>query len=381
MKPKASVAIVGGGIIGASIAYNIAANGVKDSLILDKSKAGTGSTSASLGGFRYQFSTELSVRLSQRSVSIFEKFRDLTGYDPLVSHDGYLFIASTPASFEQLKKNRNLQRGLGVQVDLLSRKELQERYPFYRFDGTLGGTFCQEDGHASTMAVFQGYVSTAKQLGVDLLENTEVTAIERRSPNSFSLRTSKGLLAADSVVIAAGAYSGLVGKLASVDIPIKPYPRKILITKSFSDGIPRRIPLMVDVDSTFAFGREGTGLIFANNQETTSSFDFAFPPDYDEKVMQAAVHRVPATERCSLSTPNVGLYEMTPDSNPIVCEIPGVEGLYCCAGFAGHGFMHSPAIGELMAELITKRRPSLDMSTYHIGRFAKEMTDKESLII
>ena len=120
------------------------------------------------------------------------------------------------------------------------------------------------------------------------------------------------------MVIAAGAYSGLVGKLTSADIPIKPYPRKILITKSFSDGIPPHIPLIIDVDSTFAFGREGKGLILANKQETTSSFDLAFPPDYDEKVMRVAIQRVPSTEHCSLSYANAGLYEMTPDSNPIV---------------------------------------------------------------
>ena len=375
------MAIIGGGIIGASIAYNLAMHGVKDVVILDKSKAGAGSTSASLGGFRYQFSTELSVRLSQRSVGIIEKFKDLMGYDPLVRRDGYVFIASRPSSFEQLKKNRDVQRRLGVPVSLLSQEELQERYPFYRFDGILGGTFCREGGHASTMAVFQGYISRAKQLGTELYEDTEVTAIEGRNPKGFPLRTSKGSLAADSVVIAAGAYSGLVGKLASADIPIKPYPRKILITNSFSDGIPPHIPLIIDVDSTFAFGREGKGLILANKQETQSSFDLAFPPDYDEKVMQVAIQRVPATEHCSLSYANVGLYEMTPDSNPIVCEMPGIEGLYCCSGFAGHGFMHSPAIGELMAELITKGKTSLDISAYHMGRFRKELAEKESLIV
>jgi sarcosine oxidase, subunit beta len=375
------VAIIGGGIIGASVGYNLATDGLKDVVILDKSKAGAGSTSASLGGFRHQFSSELSVRLSQRSVRIIERFEELTGYDPIASRDGYLFIASTEASFGQLKKSRELQRTLGVSVELLSPEELKSRYSFYRFDEILGGTLCQEDGHASTMAVFQGYISKAKQLGVELYEDTEVRAIERRKPEGFLLRTSAGSIVAHSVVIAAGAYSGLVGKLIPVDIPIKPYPRKILVTNSFSDGIPPRIPLMIEVDSTFAFGREGRGLIFANNQATDSSFELVFPPDYDDSVIKTAVRRVPATVRCTLSSPDSGLYELTPDSNPIVCEIPGIKGLYCCSGFAGHGFMHSPAIGELMAELITRGRTSLDISSYDISRFEKGLTDKESLII
>jgi len=381
LKKSASVAIIGGGIVGSSLGYNLANAGVSNVVVLDKSKAGAGSTSASLGGFRYQFSSELSVKLSQRSVAIIEKFEELTGYDPLVRRDGYLFIASTEASFAQLKKNRDLQRNLGVPVEILSREELQGRYGFYKFDEFLGGTLCQEDGHASTMAVFQGYVSRAKQLGVELYENAEVRAVERRGSDRFLLKTSQGSISADSVVIAAGAYSGLVGKLLQVDIPIKPYPRKILITNSFSDGIPPQIPLMIDVDSTFAFGREGKGLIFANNQETASSFELVFPQDYDDNVIKTAFRRVPATERCTLSSPDVGLYELAPDSNPIVCGIPGVNGLYCCSGFAGHGFMHAPAIGELMTELITKGKTSLDISTYNIDRFEKGLADKEGLII
>jgi sarcosine oxidase, subunit beta len=381
LKESASVVIIGGGIVGASVGYNLAAAGVKDVVILDKAKAGTGSTSASLGGFRYQFSSELSIRLSQRSVAIIEKFEELTGYDPLVRHDGYLFIASTEGSFVQLKKNRDLQRMLGVSVELLSREELQTRHGFYKFDEFLGGTFCQQDGHASTMAVFQGYVSRAKQLGVELYENTEVNAVEHRVSDRFLLKTSVGPISADSVVIAAGAYSGLVGQLLQVEIPIKPYPRKILMTNSFSDGIPPQIPLIIDVDSTFTFGREGKGLIFANNQETASSFELVFSSDYDDNVIKTAFRRVPATEHCTLSSPDSGLYELTPDSNPIVCEIPGVKGLYCCSGFAGHGFMHAPAIGELTAELVTKGKTSLDISSYDISRFEKGPTDKEGLII
>ncbi len=381
MKESASVAVIGGGIVGASIAYNLAVSGLSDIVILERSKAGAGSTSASLGGFRHQFSSELSIRLSQWSLKIIEKFEELTGYDPIFSRDGYVFVASTEASFRQLKKNRELQRKLGVSVELLSREELQDRYGFYVFDGILGGTFCEEDGHASTMAVFQGYVSRAKQLGVELREYSEVKAIQREGPDRFRLRTPTGSVLADSTVIAAGPFSGLVGRLVPVDIPIKPYPRKVLVTNAFTDGIPLRIPLIVDVDSTFAFGREGRGLIFGNNQETPSSFELVFPPDYDDNLIKTAVRRVPATERCSLANPNSGLYELTPDSNPIVCEIPGVKGLYCCSGFAGHGFMHSPAIGELTAELITKGKTSLDLTSYNIERFEKGETDREGLIV
>lgn len=381
VKKEASVAIVGGGIIGASLAYNLAASGVENIVILEKSKPGAGSTSASLGGFRYQFSNELSVKLSQKSAKILEKFQELSGYDPLVRHDGYAFLASSETSYERLKRDQQLQRSMGVPVELVGRDELQREYPFCRFDNILGGTICMNDGHASTMAVLQGYITTAKRLGVRVHENTEVSKIEKDRQGKFRLMTKEGTIGSEVVVIAAGAYSGLVGKLASVTIPIDPYPRKILVTRNFSDGIPDRIPLFIDVDSTFSFGREGKGLIFGKNPPIAPSFELTFPPEYDGDVMRVAIERVPAAARCSLSNAVTGLYEMSPDANPIVCEMPGNEGLYCCAGFAGHGFMHAPAIGELFAELYTKGKTSIDISSYDVRRFAGERPDREQRIV
>ena len=381
MRQNYSVAIIGCGVIGASIAFYLAESGIKNVAVLERSKAGSGTTASSLGGFRSQFSNELSIRLSQRSVKIIEGFEELTGYDPLVRHDGYAFVASTEPSYERLRSDWRVQRSMGVPVELMDRDELQERYPFYRFEKILGGTLCMADGHASTMAILQGYVSSAKRLGVEVHEETDVTSITRESGGAFSLLTTRGHIDCETVVIAAGAYSGEVGKLASVKIPIEPYPRKILVTRTFSDGIPDHIPLIIDVDSTFSFGREGRGLILATNPPTRPSFDLVFPPEYENDVMRAAIERVPATGGCSLSHSVAGLYEMAPDANPIVGEMPENEGLYCCAGFAGHGFMHAPAIGELFAELYSKGRTSVDISSYGMERFKDGSVDEERRII
>ena len=378
---KTGTAIIGAGIIGVSIAYNLSISGVTDVLVFDCSKAGRGSTSASLGGFRHQFSNDLSVELSKRSIAILDNFKKLTGYDPLIHKDGYIFVASKEESFAQLKKNRDMQRRLGVNVELLSKSDLEEKCPFYNFDGIRGGTFCREDGHASTFSVHQGFVSKAKELGVEIFEDTEVNGIEFEGGKVTGLRTTMGQISAERVIIAAGAYSGLVGKLASVEIPVKPYPRKILVTHSFHDGIPNDIPLIIDVDSTLAVGREGMGIIMSDNEETVSSFELNFPPGMDERIMEKAIRRMPVLSKASISYANAGLYEMTPDANPIMCEIPGLNGLYCCAGFAGHGFMHSPAIGELMAEMLLEGRTSIDISSFHIDRFKETKSEKEGLII
>src|SRR6202043_2933538 len=195
----ASIAIIGGGIIGASIAYNLAKRGVSGVVLLEKAKFGSGSTSAALGGFRHQFSNELSIRLSKESIKIIESFKDLTGYDPLVKKDGYLFIASREESFSQLKRNRDLALKEGIPVELLGPQDLQEKFPFYRFDGILGGTLCMEDGHASTFAVLQGFISKSRELGAALYENVEVTGISRSNERSITLTTSDGEVVADKV--------------------------------------------------------------------------------------------------------------------------------------------------------------------------------------
>lgn len=383
MKQKASVVVIGGGIVGTSIAYNLSQKGMKNTVLLERGKFGKGSTSASLGGFRHQFSNDLSIKLSKESIKIIEKFEDLTGYDPLVSKDGYLFVASTEQSFSQLKGNRELALRLGVNVELLDQTNLQTRFPFYRFGGIIGGTLCMDDGHASTAAVLQGFISKSRENGADLNENVQVTKIERHFSNgSYLISTTKGQVEAEKVVIACGAYSSEVGRLASVNIPIRPFPRKILITHSFHTGIPSEIPLIIDVDSTLGIGREGNGILMADNQSTESSFDLIFPEDYDERVISAAIKRIPALKEASISYANSGLYEMTPDANPIVSEITGNPGLYCCAGFAGHGFMHAPIIGELMAETLSGSKPHLDISSFDIKRFGSQRgTSKEGLII
>jgi sarcosine oxidase, subunit beta len=380
---NASVAIIGGGIVGASIAYNLAKlHGVKDIVVLEKSKVGSGSTSASLGGFRYQFSSELGIKLSLESIKIIESFDETFGYDPLVRHDGYVFIASSELSLERLKNNQKMAQNLGVQVDFLDRGELQEKFPFYSFEDTLGGTYCKRDGHASTFAVLQGFISKGKELGVRFSENSEVIQILRDQTKVTGIVTRDGSkINAPKIMIAAGAYSGLVGDLASVKIPVRPYPRKVLVTHSFYDGIPKEIPIIVDVDSTLAIGREGLGVIFADNEPTESSFELKFPANYEERVISKAVAKVPALSKATVSYANAGLYEMTPDANPIISDFAGLDGLYCCAGFAGHGFMHAPAVGEIAADLIVGSSPRLDISAYRIERFDASERSAEQLII
>jgi Glycine/D-amino acid oxidases (deaminating) len=379
MPKRASALVIGAGIIGASVAYNLSKTLPPPIIIVDMMRAGSGSTAAALGGFRHQFSSRLNVQLSIESINILEKFNDTMGVDPLIRYDGYLFIAQTEQSLSMLRYNAEMQRSLGVPVETHSGEEIQRLFPFYDFSGVLGGNLCYRDGHALTSAVHQGYLSKALSLGAQLLENTRVTGMIIDGQTIKGVATNLGTIYADRVVISAGAYTAQLGKLAGIDIPVIPQPRKILFTRGVPSNLPNSFPLIVNVDSTFALGREQNSIFFSDNRWMIQGFDVDFPSEYDEQVYTEAVRRLPPLADLSIGYTVRGLYETTPDANPIVSECE-ISGLYCCAGFNGHGFMHAPAVGVLMSELIKGEKPHLDISEFSLKRFG-ERGEREFLVI
>jgi len=378
MPKRASALVIGAGIIGASVAYNLSKTLPPPIIIVDMMRAGSGSTAA-LGGFRHQFSSRLNVQLSIESINILEKFNDTMGVDPLIRYDGYLFIAQTEQSLSMLRYNAEMQRSLGVPVETHSGEEIQRLFPFYDFSGVLGGNLCYRDGHALTSAVHQGYLSKALSLGAQLLENTRVTGMIIDGQTIKGVVTNLGTIYADRVVISAGAYTAQLGKLAGIDIPVIPQPRKILFTRGVPSNLPNSFPLIVNVDSTFALGREQNSIFFSDNRWMIQGFDVDFPSEYDEQVYTEAVRRLPPLADLSIGYTVRGLHETTPDANPIVSECE-ISGLYCCAGFNGHGFMHAPAVGVLMSELIKGEKPHLDISEFSLKRFG-ERGEREFLVI
>jgi len=373
------VLIIGAGIIGASIAYHLAQRGVSPVVLVDKDKAGSGSTASSLGGFRHQFSNEVSVRLSLESITSLAKFREETGFDPQIRRDGYLFVASTQRGLEQLTLMARLQRSLGVAVTTVSQAELSRTFPFYDFSDVRGGNLCRDDGHASTSSVLQGYLSKAKELGVRVHEDLEVTGIVKKDGKVSGVVTGRGMIQSEKVVIAAGVHSRKLAALAGEHVPVDPYPRKILFTRGVPSGFPQSIPLIVDIDTTLALGKEGHSMFFSDNIPIESRFELTFPENYDERVISKAVSRMPALSNLPVGYSVAGLYEVTPDSNPVISQLL-THGLYCCAGFAGHGFMHAPAAGKLMTEIVLDETPHLDVSAFRAQRFDRDMP-KERLVI
>jgi len=374
------VIIIGAGVIGCSIAYHLAKMGCHDVTILEKNLIGSGSTDRCAGGIRQQFSTEANIRLSVESVRFFERFEEEIGHPADFRQNGYLMLATTEAELEIFRQSVALQRSLGAEVNLLSSQEAREIVPGLNVDDVLGATHCSDDGYADPYSVVQGFASAARRLGVKIHPETEVTGI-MRTGRTWCLTTSKGKLQSPTVVVATGAWSGQVGKMLGVDIPVHPSRRHIFVTTPLHE-IAKNAPMVVEFCNGFWFRREGPGLIFGmRNPEEPESFDISVDWGFLPTIAETASHRLPFLKDMGVVRAQAGLHEDTPDANAIIDGVPGMEGLYLACGFSGHGFMHSPAVGRLVASLVLEKQAISELAPFTLERFKAWAYRKEQCFI
>lgn len=379
MLPKSSdVVIIGGGVMGASTAYHVAKNGDLSVTLLEKAPSfGEGSTGRCAGGVRHQFSTAVNIRLSQESFKMMEHFSDELGQEIDLRKIGYLFLLDNDADMAQFRENVALQNRLGVASVVLNPAELAARVPYLNLEGIVGGTFFEGDGLADPHGMVQGYIKGARRHGAHLFTDTPVTGIRMDGQKIVGVETPDGVIATDTVVIAAGAWSAEIGKMMGVNLPIVPLRRQIAVT--------RPLPALKSLDMTFIlffgeslyFHPEGNGLLTGmSNQHESIGFNEAVDPRWTFTHIDHAVNRFPLLEEAELLTEWAGLYEMTPDHQAILGRLPGVDTAICVAGFSGHGFMHGPVCGKLMAEEILDGRAhtvNIDEMRYH--RFEEKQAD------
>lgn len=393
MTETADVVIIGGGIIGSSVAYHLAAAGCTNVLVIEReAHQGKGSTGKSMGGVRAQFSTPVNIQMSLYSINFFGQFDEVVGHPADYRAHGYLFCATGERHLEYLKTNRELQMEFGLKnVELVSTEDISRFVPQLRIDDVIGGTFCPTDGFVDPHSVMMGFMIKARERGVRLWLGAQVTGIEVEPAGAgvarrriTGVRTSRGRVSTAVVVNAAGPWAAEVARLTGVALPVEPLRRQLVPTEPFAQ-LPKRFPMVIDMSTGFHFRREGTGILLAwNDPQETPGFKTDFDPTFVEKILTRAADRVPCLADAAVNPRRAwaGLYEMTPDHHAIIGPAPGLKGLFFANGFSGHGVMHSPAAGRITADLILKGRSDLiDTSQLRVERFAEGALLEETAVL
>lgn len=378
---QASVVVIGGGIMGLSTAYHLAAAGAPEVVLLEKDEFGSGSTCKAAGGVRAQFSDAVNIELGQRSLRTFETFKETFGQEIDLHQVGYLFLLDDPAHVAAFEANVALQNELGVDTRMIDVAEAKRLSPLIETDGLLAAAWGPRDGHCTPESVVLGYAGAARRAGARLFRGVEVTGIDRSGDEIRAVHTSAGVIRTDTVICTAGAYSARVGDMAGVHLPVEPLRRQIITTGPAID-LAGEVPFTIDFSTSLYFHREGPGLLVGmSDPDETAGFKLNRGEEWLPRLGDAIERRAPRIGEYGIASGWAGLYEMTPDHNAIVGEAEGVTRFLFATGFSGHGFLMGPAIGEVMRDLYLGRPPVVDVTAFDVKRFAGEGLHRELNIV
>jgi sarcosine oxidase, subunit beta len=376
----ADVVVVGGGVIGTSIAFHLAEAGV-DVCLLERDQLASGSTSRAAGGIRAQFSDPLNIAIGLRSIEAFTRFGERPGAEIDLCQVGYLFLLDREEDVAAFESSVALQNELGVPSRFVDLAEVHELCPLVGLEGVLAATYCPLDGHASPEAVVQGYAAGARAHGASILTGCEVTAVLHDGDEIQRVETALGTIETGRVVCAAGVWSPHIAETAGVDLPVRPYLREVGFTGP-TPGLPDGLPLTVDFSTGFYFHREGPGLLFGMaDPGQPAGLDATTDPAWLENVMHVAERRLPSLLDMGIAGGWKGYYEITPDHNALVGESSEVARFLYATGFSGHGFLQGPAVGEIVRDLIIDQKPFVDITPLSVDRFANATPRPEHNVI
>jgi sarcosine oxidase subunit beta len=349
---SADVVIIGGGVMGMSAAYHLSSRGASVTLLEAEEFFGTGSTALNAGGFRHQFSTSVNIELSKLSLRMLSRFEEdfeqPIGYNPC----GYLFLLDTKEDVAAFRKNMEIQHAHGVMTEWLEPADIAKLAPQVDLTGIIGATFYNRDGLVDPNGILQGYVRGASRSGAKLICRARVTGATIRAGRIESLQTSTGEVSGAQFLLAAGPWSGEVGKLLGIDVPVVPIRRQIAVTSQIP-GLTKAFPFVIDFSKSLYFHYEGGAILTGmSNHDEPPAFNTSVDEAWREKHIDAAMTRLPLLADAELAHEWAGLYEVTPDDQAIIGKLPHLNNLYACTGFSGHGLMHGPSAGLCVAEEI-----------------------------
>jgi sarcosine oxidase subunit beta len=375
----ADVVVIGAGVVGCSIAYHLVSRdrNVRVVVLERDAMPGMGATAKATGGIRHQFSSEPNIRLTQISLPIYRRFQELSGYSVNFRAHGYLFVTTDAATHAMFRENVALQQSLGVPSRLVDPDEIARMVPGMRTDDLVAGTFCPDDGSAEPAAAVQGFAAAARRGGAQILMNCAVTEIRTSGNRVTGVRTATGGVDAPVVVVAAGAYTSDVARLAGVDIPAKPYRRQVSVSEPVAE-LDVEIPLATDADTGFYVHRSGGAdlMLGGTDRDVRPGYGLDVDTQVLDRMLAAAVRRIPVLTSARIRRSYVGLRGLTPDFNMILGRVRGVDGLVLACGDNGHGFMHAPATGLLLSEeIIDGRAATLDIAPFRLERFTAAQSE------
>lgn len=363
----AEVVVIGGGIVGTSIAHHLAEAGVSDVVLLDADGLGDGSSGKPIGGLRGHFSDATNIALAARSLQVYGQMGDDLRFDRV----GYLFLLRTAAQMRQLEHSVALQNAAGLPTRVVSMQEARALCPPIDPDRYVAATFSPTDGHALPRLAIEHWARTARKRGAQIIEHCAVTGVDVHGGEVCGVRTAHGLIRTSTVVCAAGAWSAQIGAMAGVALDVRPVRRQIAFTEPRPGG-HRRMPFTIDLETSFYLHNANEGLLLGySGREQAEGFSREYDDAWLPELRRLAAECVPGLADLPVLNGWAGLYEQTPDSNALIGEAPDVARFLYATGFSGHGFSQAPAAGETIRDLVLGRLPIIDVTALRAERFAE----------
>lgn len=388
---SAEVVIIGGGVMGTSIAFHLAEAGLSDVVLLERDDLGSGSTCKAAGGVRAQFSDPINIALGMRGLAAFEDFPDRPGQEIDLRQPGYLFLLTDEQQVATYEESAALQNRMGVPTRMLTPHEAAGLNPAIDTTGVLAASFHARDGYCSPESVVLGYATGARRHGATIATHVAVTGIETSGSTGpereiTAVHTDHGVIRTTTVICAAGAWSREIGAMAGVDLPVDALRRQILITEplpaSLAAMVTHETPMTIDAASTFYFHREGPSILLGMSfQQEEPGFQWGYSEDWLPDLMDAMDRRAPALLDLGIAHRWVGMYEVTPDHNALLGEAPGISRFLYACGFSGHGFLQGPAVGEVMRDVYLGVEPVVDVTGFDGTRFSRGASRGEVNIV
>ncbi|MFP1625267.1 NAD(P)/FAD-dependent oxidoreductase [Streptomyces sp. 5K101] len=365
----ADVVIIGGGVMGVSTAFHLAETGVDRVVVVERGDLGCGSSGKPIGGVRAQFSDPLNIALGSRSLRAYQDFPHRPGADIRLDGVGYLFLLTSAEQAADFETSVGIQNGLDVPSRMITPREARRLCPYVSTEGLVAAAYSPADGHARPGLVVKGYADAASRAGVTFATHTAVTGIDTSGDRVTAVHTDRGVIACATVVCTAGAWSGQIGGLAGIDLPVRPVRRQLAFTEPLTPPAPR-IPFTIDFSSSAYFHNSDDGLLFGlADPDQPDGFDTTWTPEWLELFRAAVRHRAPALAGMRTTGGWAGLYEVTPDHNALIGRSGKLHNFLYATGFSGHGFLQAPAVGEIMRDLYLGRTPCVDISPLSADRF------------